>query len=101
MKAKEFIPASTPRNLVAKHAQSSGAGRHQDSSKKKDQEQGKVKHKKDLVPMESALRDKEDYQAKRKALDDLGRNKDVDQKAVQQRRLDLDKEARQKGVANK
>jgi hypothetical protein len=52
MKAKEFIPVSKPRNLVAKNAQSSGAGRHQDSSKKKDQEQGKVKHKKDLVPME-------------------------------------------------
>jgi hypothetical protein len=48
--------------------------------------------------MESALRDKEDYRAKRKALDDLGRNKDVDQKAVQQRRLALDKEAKQKGV---
>jgi hypothetical protein len=52
MKAKEFIPAGKPRNFVAKNAQSSGAGRHQDSSKKKDQEQGKVKHKKDLVPME-------------------------------------------------
>jgi len=54
MKAKEFIPVNKPRNFVAKNAQSSGAGRHQDSSKKKDQEQGKVKHKKDLVPMESA-----------------------------------------------
>ena len=52
MKAKEFIPASKPRNFVAKNAQSSGAGRHQDSSKKKDMEQGKVKHKKDLIPME-------------------------------------------------
>jgi hypothetical protein len=52
MKAKEFIPTSKPRNFVAKNAQSSGAGRHQDSSKKKDMEQGKVKHKKDLVPME-------------------------------------------------
>jgi len=52
MKAKEIIPASKPRNFVAKNAQSSGAGRHQDSSKKKDQEQGKVKHKKDLIPME-------------------------------------------------
>jgi hypothetical protein len=53
MKAKEFIPVSKPRNFVAKNAQSSGAGRHKDSSKKKDQEQGKVKHKKDLVPMEA------------------------------------------------
>jgi hypothetical protein len=33
-----------------------------------------------------------DYQAKRKALHDLSLNKDVDQRAVQQRRLDLDKE---------
>jgi len=33
-----------------------------------------------------------DYEAKRKALHDLSLNKDVDQKAVQQRRLDLDKE---------
>jgi hypothetical protein len=47
---------------------------------------------------ESTLRDKEDYQAKRKALDDLGRNKDIDQKAVLQRRLDLDKEAKRKNI---
>jgi hypothetical protein len=33
-----------------------------------------------------------DYAAKSKVLQDLSRNKDVDQKAVQQRRLDLDKE---------
>jgi len=52
MKAKEFIPAGKPRNFVAKNAPTSGAGRHKDSSKKKDIEQGKVKHKKDLVPME-------------------------------------------------
>ena len=52
MKAKEFIPVSKPRNFVAKNAPTSGAGRHKDSSKKKDQEQGKVKHKKDIVPME-------------------------------------------------
>jgi hypothetical protein len=44
---------------------------------------------------ESALNPKDphgDYQAKRKALHDLSLNKDVDQKHVQQRRLDLDKE---------
>ena len=52
MKAKEFIPASKPRNFVAKNAQTSGAGKHRDSDKKKDMEQGKVKHKKDLIPME-------------------------------------------------
>jgi hypothetical protein len=40
-----------------------------------------------------------DYAAKRKALQDLGMNKDVDQKAVLQRRLDLDREAKAKGVA--
>lgn len=44
---------------------------------------------------ESALNPKDphkDYEAKRKALHDLSMNKDVDQKVVQQRRLDLDKE---------
>ena len=44
---------------------------------------------------ESALNPKDphkDYETKRKALHDLSLNKDVDQKAVQQRRLDLDKE---------
>jgi hypothetical protein len=101
MKAKEFIielkKESKPRNFVAKNAKMGGAGQHKD--KKKAEKQGDVKHKKSLMPMETALRDKEDYQAKRKALDDLSKNKDVDQKAVQQRRLDLDKEAKQKNVA--
>jgi hypothetical protein len=41
---------------------------------------------------------KGDYAAKRKALQDLGMNKAVDQAAVQRRRLDLDKEARAKGI---
>jgi hypothetical protein len=40
-----------------------------------------------------------DYAAKRKALHNLSLNKDVDQQAVQQRRLDLDREARAKGIA--
>jgi hypothetical protein len=39
-----------------------------------------------------------DYAAKRKALQDLGMNKAVDQQAVLQRRLDLDREAKAKGV---
>ena len=39
-----------------------------------------------------------DYAAKRKALQDLGMNKAVDQAAVLQRRLDLDREARAKGI---
>jgi hypothetical protein len=46
-------PSVKPRNFVAKNAPTSGAGKHKDSSKKKDMEQGKVKHKKDLMPMES------------------------------------------------
>jgi hypothetical protein len=61
MKAKEFIPVSKPRNFVAKNAQTSGAGKHQDSSKKKDMEQGKIKHKKDLIPMDERVRDPEDW----------------------------------------
>jgi hypothetical protein len=48
---------------------------------------------------ETALKDKADLQAKRKALQDLSMNKDVDQKAVQQRKLDLEKEAKRKGLA--
>lgn len=45
MKAKEFIPASKPRNFVAKNAMktTSGAGAHRD--KKKEQKQGYEKHK--------------------------------------------------------
>lgn len=97
MQAKEFIPSNKPRNFVAKNQKTAGAGAHKD--KKRAEKQGDFKHKKELVPMETALRDKEDYQAKRRALDDLGRNKDVDQKAVQQRRLDLDKEAKKKDIA--
>jgi hypothetical protein len=37
---------------------------------------------------------------KSRALQDLPMNKDVDQKAVQQRKLDLEKEAKAKGVGN-
>ena len=43
MKAKEFIPATKPRNFVAKNQQTAGAGAHRD--KKKEQKQGDVKHK--------------------------------------------------------
>ena len=61
MRIRELLEAKTitktlsakPRNFVAKNAPTSGAGRHKDSSKKKDIEQGKVKHKKDLVSMEN------------------------------------------------
>jgi hypothetical protein len=50
MKAKEFIPASKPRNFVAKNQKTAGAGQHKDM--KRAEKQGNVKHKKDLVPME-------------------------------------------------
>lgn len=43
MKAKEFIPASKPRNPVVRQQQTSGAGAHKD--KKKAEKQGDVKHK--------------------------------------------------------
>jgi hypothetical protein len=57
MKAKEFIPASKPRNFVAKNQKTAGAGAHKDM--KRAEKQGDVKHKKDLVPMEA--RDPEDW----------------------------------------
>ena len=59
----------------------------------------RVKDNKEVA--ETALNPRDpagDYAAKRKALQDLGMNKDVDQQAVLQRRLDLDREAKAKGV---
>jgi hypothetical protein len=53
MRAKDFIPKDKPRNFVAKNAKMGGAGQHKD--KKKSEKQGDVKHKKEQVPMESAL----------------------------------------------
>ncbi len=47
---------------------------------------------------ETALRDKADLVAKRRALQDLSRDPGVDQKAVQQRQQDLEKEARSRGL---
>jgi hypothetical protein len=47
MKAKEFIPASKPRNFVAKNSKTAGAGAHKD--KKRAAKQGDVKHKKQDV----------------------------------------------------
>jgi len=52
MKASDFIPASKPRNFVAKNQKTAGAGAHKD--KKRAEKQGDVKHKKDLMPTESA-----------------------------------------------
>ena len=48
---------------------------------------------------ETALRDKADLVAKRRALQDLSRDPGVDQKAVQQRQQDLEKEAKAKNLA--
>jgi hypothetical protein len=102
---RDPIRTIKPRNFVAKNASAttSGAGAHKD--KKKAAKQGDVKHKNQEYAeslqhmLESALRDKEDLQAKRKTLQDLSMNKDVDQKAVTQRKLDLEKEAKKKGMA--
>lgn len=65
MKAREFIPASKPRNFVAKNQKTAGAGAHKD--KKRADKQGDVKHKKQTVPMEGftkadADRNKAKYQ---------------------------------------
>jgi hypothetical protein len=43
MKAKDFIPASKPRNFVVKNQKTAGAGAHKD--KKRADKQGDVKHK--------------------------------------------------------
>ena len=43
MRAKDFIPASKPRNLVAKNSKTAGAGAHKD--KKRAEKQGDIKHK--------------------------------------------------------
>ena len=48
---------------------------------------------------ESALKDKSDLQAKRKTLQDLEREPGHDKEAVRQRKLDLEKEARTKGMS--
>ena len=47
MRAKDIIPASKPRNFVAKNQKTAGAGAHKD--KKRAAKQGDVKHKKQDV----------------------------------------------------
>ena len=47
MRAKDIIPASKPRNFVAKNQKTAGAGAHKD--KKRAAKQGDVKHKKQEV----------------------------------------------------
>ncbi len=56
MRAKEFIPASKPRNFVAKNQKTAGAGAHKD--KKKALKQGNVKHKKQEVDVDEGWKDK-------------------------------------------
>jgi hypothetical protein len=52
MRAKDFVPASKPRNFVVKNQKTAGAGAHKD--KKRAAKQGDVKHKKQDV--EEAVR---------------------------------------------
>ncbi len=54
MKAKEFIPASKPRNFVAKNQKTAGAGAHKD--KKKAAKQGDVKHKNKQMDMSEGVK---------------------------------------------
>jgi hypothetical protein len=61
---------------------------------------GPRQHWQSMMP-ETALNPQDpqgDYEAKRQALHNLSLNKDVDQAAVLQRRLDLDREAKAKGI---
>lgn len=107
---RDPIRTIKPRNFVAKNAgaTTSGAGAHKD--KKKAMKQGDVKHKKAEYAeslqhmLETALRDKEDLQAKRKALQDIqmdpDTHKDPELKAeLAYRKAALEKEAKAKGLA--
>ncbi len=98
MKAKEFIPASKPRNFVAKNQKTAGAGAHKD--KKKAEKQGDVKHKKQYIPTEdiSEISDttKSSYKEKAKAqVKELepwtkkGEYKDLAKRAIQRREKGL------------
>jgi hypothetical protein len=49
MRAKDFIPASKPRNFVAKNQKTAGAGAHKD--KKRAEKQGDSKHKNKQLDM--------------------------------------------------
>lgn len=99
MRAKDFIPASKPRNFVAKNQKTGGAGAHKD--KKKAEKQGYEKHKKKVD--ETELRNLDDLRAKRKALQDLqmdpNSNDPEIKQAIMQRKADLEKEAKAKGMS--
>ena len=49
MRAKDFVPATKPRNFVAKNQKTAGAGAHKD--KKRAEKQGDVKHKNKQLDM--------------------------------------------------
>ena len=51
MRAKDIIPASKPRNFVAKNSKTAGAGAHKDK-KRAEKLVRDVKHKKDSIPTE-------------------------------------------------
>jgi hypothetical protein len=68
---KDKVPATTPRNFVAKNAKTSGAGAHKD--KKKEQKQGAEKHKK---PYMESLRTKIDQLKSRLAEQGVAEGKD-------------------------
>ena len=53
MRAKDIIPASKPRNFVAKNSKTAGAGAHKD--KKRAEKQGDVKHKNKQLDMAENL----------------------------------------------
>jgi hypothetical protein len=53
MRAKDIIPASKPRNFVAKNQKTAGAGAHKD--KKRAEKQGDVKHKNKQLDMAENL----------------------------------------------
>jgi hypothetical protein len=68
---KDKVPATTPRNFVAKNAKTSGAGAHKD--KKKEQKQGVEKHKK---PYMESLRTKIDQLKSKLAEQGVAEGKD-------------------------
>ena len=53
MRAKDFVPATKPRNFVAKNQKTAGAGAHKD--KKRTEKQGDVKHKNKQLDMAENL----------------------------------------------
>lgn len=81
MKAKDFIPASKPRNFVAKNQKTGGAGAHKD--KKKAMKQGDVKHKNQQMSEEGVEVNIAELEKK---LAELEQRRDVLRSAVEQAR---------------